>query len=96
MYRTEKFAAKFTENPIQLDPICVASYSRPNAVLLNELSKNNTFKGSLLFIRKEEYAAYERWSDFFKIIRLKNVDNVGDTRRLVVNYCTRAAAAPAV
>lgn len=88
MYRTEKFAAKFNNTPIRLDPICIASYARPDALLMNELSKNPMFKGSLLFVRKEEYAIYEKWSDFFKIVKLKNVDNVGDTRRLVVNYCT--------
>ena len=87
MYRTEKLATKLKKNPLQLDPICIASYSRPDAVLLGALKQNNIFKGSLLFVRKEEYEIYEKWSDFFKIIKLKGVDNIGDTRRVVVNYC---------
>lgn len=87
MYRTEKLAEKLKKSPIVLDPICIASYARPDASLLNEMIKNPVYKGSLLFIRKEEYDKYEKWSEFFKIIKLKNVDNVGDTRRVLVNYC---------
>lgn len=89
MYRTEKMAEKFKKKPLQLDPICIASYQRPDAVLLEELSKNPLFKGSLLFVRKEEYQSYEKWSEFFKIVKLKNVDNIGDTRRVLVNYCIK-------
>ena len=58
MYRTEKLAKKLKQNPIQLDPICIASYSRPDAILLNEMKQNPIYKGSLLFVRKEEYGIY--------------------------------------
>lgn len=89
MYRTEKLAEKLKKDPIQLDPICIASYSRPEASLLHEMKQNPIFKDSLLFIRKEEYDIYEKWGDFFKIIKLSNVDNIGDTRRVLVNYCVK-------
>lgn len=89
MYRTEKLAEKLKNDPIQLDPICIASYSRPEASLLHEMKQYSIFKGSLLFVRKEEYDIYEKWKDFFKIIKLSNVDNIGDTRRVLVNYCVK-------
>lgn len=89
MYRTEILADRLRKSSVKLDPICIASYSRPNAILLKLMKQNDIYKGSFLFIRKEEYELYEKWSDFFKIIQLKNVDNVGDTRRVVVNYCTK-------
>ena len=89
MYRTEKLAKRLKKHPIDLDPICIASYARPDAILLKELCKNDIYKGSFLFVRKEEYKDYEQWSEFFHIVTLKNVDNVGDTRKKVIKYCIK-------
>lgn len=88
MYRTQKLAEKINSliSTDEIFPICIASYKRPDATLLKLLHKKKKLN-VILFIRTEEYEDYaSRYGDKFKIVRLKNVDNVGDTRRAILRW----------
>lgn len=87
MYRTQKLAKRINDLVSEIYPICVASYQRPEATLLKKMVNHPEYEGSYLFVRKEEKDLYKNWGKFFRIITLKNVDNVGDTRRKLFNYC---------
>lgn len=41
----------------------------------------------ILFIRKEEEDIYSRYKGVFKVVRLKNVSNIGQTRNAILRYC---------
>lgn len=66
-------------------PICIPSYSRPDAAILYELKKDPALP-VILFIRSEQKKLYEKWSSYFKIVALKNVSNIGETRAKIVDY----------
>jgi len=82
MYRTQKLALKVDN--IVLPPICIPSYSRPEARLLQLL--RNKGLDVILFIRKNEYALYEQYANIFKIVLLKRVTNIGNTRKAIIEY----------
>ena len=63
-------------------PICVPSYSRPNASFL-KYCKNLPIH---LFIRSEEYELYKKYENDCTILLLDNVNDVGETRREIVNW----------
>ena len=69
-------------------PICVPSYNRPDAVLLNELSKNPKLP-VILFIRREQELMYKKWEKYFKIVLLDNVKDIGETRNRIVQYAIK-------
>lgn len=89
MYRAEKQAREFSKmiKDQDLYPICIPSYNRPNAVAIRKLYEDTTGLNVILFVRKEEYKEYEKYSDKFKIVRLNNVSNIGETRAAIVRYC---------
>lgn len=87
MYRTKKLAKVIDDLVPELYPICIASYQRPDANLLKRMIRHEEYRGSYLFVRQEEKELYAHWKDFFHLVYLKDVDNVGDTRRKVFNYC---------
>lgn len=66
-------------------PICIPSYSRPNATILHELKKDPKLP-VILFIQDEQKELYKDWYAYFKIVRLKNVNNIGETRAKIVDY----------
>lgn len=70
----------------EIYPICIPSYQRPDATLLYELAKDPNIP-AILFIRKEELPKYKKWSRRFKIVLLKDVHNLGETRAAIMRYC---------
>lgn len=71
----------------ELFPLCVPSYGRPKARLLQELKKDPSIP-VILFVRDYERDAYAEYKGLFRIVGLKNVHNLGETRRAMVNYCS--------
>ena len=65
--------------------ICVPSYSRPDATLLR-LLKNIKYP-TAIFIREEEYSIYQKWEDYYTLILLKNVTDVLQTRKAIIEWC---------
>lgn len=68
-------------------PVCIPSYNRPDAKLLQILQHEDV--PVYLFIRKEQYEMYSKYSDKFKIIKLSNVHNIGQTRNAIIRYCIK-------
>lgn len=92
MYRSEKLYLTI-DNIIpdsEVYPICIPSYNRPEAKLLKELKRNGNGLRVILFVRKEQYELYSQYSDVFKIVKLKNVANIGQTRNAIVRYCVKS------
>lgn len=69
-------------------PIVVPSYQRPEATTLKWLCKLPELR-AYVFVRSSEYAAYEHWEQYpnIHIIRLRNVTNIGETRRVMMKWC---------
>lgn len=89
MYRSEELYQKI-DKMIPNDkiyPVCIPSYSRPNAKLLH-LIKNEDIP-VILFIRKEQYNIYKEYEGVFKIVKLNNVNNIGQTRNAIIRYCIK-------
>lgn len=90
MYRSEKLYnhvdKMIPDNKIY--PVCVPSYNRPDAKLLQALKENPRIP-VILFIRKEQVKMYDEYSNLrsFKIVKLSNVNNIGQTRNAIVRYC---------
>lgn len=89
MYRAEKQAREYCKKIKDQDlyPICIPSYRRPDAILIKKLYNDYPELNVILFVRKENYQEYEKYSDKFKIVKLKNVSNIGETRAAIVKYC---------
>lgn len=87
MYRSEKLCNTVDKiiPDSKIYPICIPSYGRPDAKLLQSLSKQDL--PVILFIRKEQYDIYEKYKDVFKIVKLIGVNNIGQTRHKIVQYC---------
>lgn len=67
--------------------IAIPSYKRPQATAIKRLKDVPLDK--YLFIRPEDYDSYKPIAEEngFKIIKLKNVTNIGNTRQKLVEYC---------
>ena len=61
MYRSEKLCNTVDKiiPDSKIYPICIPSYGRPDAKLLQSLSKQDL--PVILFIRKEQYDIYEKY-----------------------------------
>lgn len=69
-------------------PIVVPSYRRPEARVLNWLSVTPELE-AIIFIRKTEYNIYKHWEKYpnIRIVKLRNVTNIGETRRVMMKWC---------
>lgn len=61
----------------EIFPICVPSYSRPNAPFLRYVDDLPV----VLFIRKEQKDLYKQYQDRCHIVQLENVEEIGQTRK---------------
>lgn len=67
--------------------IAIPSYKRPHTKILAKLRHIPLDK--YLFIRPEDYESYKEPAETngFKIVKLKKVTDIGNTREAIVNYC---------
>lgn len=88
MYRSEELALKIDsliyDNEIY--PICVPSYKRPDATILQALSREPDLP-IVLFVRREEKELYRKWRGKCHIVLLDDVHNIGQTRAKIVEWC---------
>ena len=69
-------------------PITIPSYKRPKARLLKTLSSAKYPGRVVVFVRKEEFKSYRAtWGDKFEFVALKGVQNIGETRAAIVDWC---------
>lgn len=87
MYRAQKLF-KICDRLIsdeEIFPICIPSYNRPEAKLLEKLVDKGL--KVILFIRRDQKNLYKKYKDCYKIVLLDNVTNIGETRAEIVNWC---------
>lgn len=65
-------------------PICVPSYSRPDAPFLRYVNELPV----ILFIRKEQKSMYKAYQGKCKIVELEEVEEIGQTRKAIVDWAT--------
>lgn len=68
-------------------PICVPSYSRPDAALLKFAKKEQL--PFILFIREEQKNLYKPWAEYCRVVVLKGVTNIGQTRNAILRWAHR-------
>lgn len=64
--------------------LVIPTYSRPDGLAI-ERCKNLPFIRCLA-IRKEQLSLYDKWSDYYQFILLKNVEDIGETRAKIVKW----------
>ena len=69
----------------EIFPICVPSYSRPNAPFLKYVDDLPV----VLFIRKEQKDLYKQYQDKCHIVQLEDVEEIGQTRKAIVDWAIR-------
>lgn len=65
--------------------LCIPSYSRPDGIAI-ERCKGLPLK-KYLFIRREQKALYDHWSDFYTLVLQDHGTDIGLVRKNIVNYC---------
>lgn len=88
MYRSQKLYKEVKNEDFEIFPICVPSYNRPDPAILKSLETYPELP-IVLFIRntKEQKALYKKWRNKCKIVLLDDVENIGQTRAAIVNWC---------
>lgn len=69
----------------EIYPICVPSYNRPNAPFLKFVDNLPV----ILFIRREQEELYKDYKDRCKIVLLDNVEEIGQTRKAIVDWAIK-------
>lgn len=84
MYRSEYLYRNIDKliQDSEVFPICVPSYSRPNASLL----KYSKVIPIWLFVREEQLELYKEYQGICKIVPLTGVYDIGTTRKAIVDY----------
>lgn len=78
IYRTLRWHEKLKDEPLKF-PICVPTYNRPHFGIMNIIEKEPDLP-IVLFIRKEQEDMYDYLQGKCKIVKLKGMENVGQTR----------------
>lgn len=88
MYRSQKLYKEVKNADFEIFPICVPSYNRPDPVILKSLETYPELP-FILFIRntKEQKKLYKHWRGKCKIVLLDDVNDLGETRAAIVNWC---------
>lgn len=88
MYRSQKLYKEVKNEDFDIFPICVPSYNRPDPVILRALDEYPELP-FILFIRntKEQKTLYKHWRGRCRIVLLDDVENIGQTRRAIVDWC---------
>lgn len=87
LYRSQKLAGKVDSIIADKDiyPICVPSYKRPDATILQALGREPDLP-IVLFIRAEEKSLYHKWKNKCRVVLLSNVHNIGQTRAKIIEW----------
>jgi len=83
-YRTEKISRKVAGRKLEI-PICIPSYGRPDSAMFKILEKEPDLP-MVFFIREEQKELYAGLKGKARIVTLKNVDNIGQTRAKIVKW----------
>lgn len=88
MYRSQKLYEKMKDETFDIYPICVPSYNRADAAIFKALDTYPDLP-LILFIRNtpEQKKLYRKYKERCRIVLLKDVVNIGQTRRAIVNWC---------
>lgn len=88
MYRSLKLYTQLENSQDKIFPICVPSYNRSNPNIIKSLDMYPELP-IILFIRntKEQKSLYKHLRDRCRIVLLENVENIGQTRQAIVNWC---------
>ena len=88
MYRSQELYEKVKDMDMQLYPICVPTYNRPNPVIMKSLEAFPELP-IILFIRndREQKKLYSKWRKKCKIVLLDDVHDLGETRAAIINWC---------
>ena len=88
MYRSQRLYNQVKDADFKIFPICVPSYNRPNPYILKSLDTYPELP-IVLFIRNtlEQKKLYKHCRDKCKIVLLNDVENIGQTRRAIVDWC---------
>lgn len=88
MYRSLETYHKIKNDDTKLFPICVPSYNRPNPDVVKSLEMYPDLP-IILFIRntEEQKKLYHHLKDKCRIILLEDVENIGQTRKAIVDWC---------
>lgn len=88
MYRSQKLYNQVKNADFKIYPICVPSYNRPDPAILKSLDTYPELP-IILFIRNtaEQKKLYKHWRGKCKIVLLDNVNDLGETRAAIVNWC---------
>lgn len=88
MYRSQELYEKVKDMDMQLYPICVPTYNRPNPVIMKSLEAFPELP-IILFIRndREQKKLYSKWRKKCRIVLLDDVHDLGETRAAIINWC---------
>lgn len=88
MYRSQRLYKQVKDEDFKIYPICVPSYNRPDPVILRSLETYPELP-FILFIRntKEQKSLYKKWRKKCKIVLLDEVENIGQTRGAIIDWC---------
>lgn len=88
MYRSQKLYEEVKNEDFEIFPICVPSYNRPDPAILKSLETYPELP-IVLFIRntKEQKALYKKWRNKCKIVLLDDVNDLGETRAAIIDWC---------
>ncbi len=84
-YRSCKVCERLKNQPLTI-PICIPTYGRPDSAM-SKVWKANPELPCIFFVRAEQKELYQNLkSSGAKIVYLKNVTNIGDTRRKICDW----------
>ena len=88
MYRSQVLYNEVKDDKFDIYPICVPSYNRPNPIILKSLETYPELP-IILFIRNtpEQKKLYKHWRTKCKIVLLNGVENIGQTRKAIIDWC---------
>lgn len=88
MYRSQRLYKQVKDEDFKIYPICVPSYNRPDPVILRSLETYPELP-FILFIRntKEQKSLYKKWRKKCKIVLLDEVEDIGQTRKAIIDWC---------